>query len=71
MNGFCFTVQDLDISAKAVALSTSAAWTLCLDGFRTLKGPFNVNKKEITDLPHEAPLLTSLHLSNMHNGKTM
>lgn len=74
MNGFSYTAHDLDIFAKAVALSTSPALTLCLDWFiifRTLKSPFNVNKKEITDLPPEVPLPTSLHLSKMYNGKTM
>lgn len=59
---------------KSSGLSTSAALTLYSDWliiFRTLKSPSNVNEKEITDLPREGPLLTPLHLSNMHNGKTM
>lgn len=74
MNKVRLTAQDLNIFVKEVALSSSAARTLYrywVIIFRTLKSPFNVNKKEITDLPHEVPLPTSLHLSNVHNGKTM
>ena len=74
MNKIHFTAQGLNIFAKVVALSNSVAWTLYrywVIIFRTLKSPFNVNKKEITDLPHEVPRPTSLHLSNVHNGKMM